>query len=209
MRRYEEILDHFRLCMDGYGHQWLSDDEARLFDREYNRDEDAGSFCNLFGPEKILENADDFLGWFLTRKTMASKSTMEAAPAVLRELIQWLVDEGHVTSEAADGSAELLEQAGSLAGSAELASLLYELSESSPVDALIESQDWENEMAAISRVEGETIWLRNEATGYEVPLRVPDHVAEVAEPGWRISALNLGRTSEGWYLLEIGNVYPI
>jgi hypothetical protein len=68
-RRYEEVIDYLRSCMDGYGHQWLSDEEAELFDREYNRDDEAGLFCNLFGPEMILENLDDFLGWFLVRKT--------------------------------------------------------------------------------------------------------------------------------------------
>ncbi|MCA1674028.1 MAG: hypothetical protein LC799_18140 [Actinobacteria bacterium] len=99
-----------------------------MFNREYSRDEAAGSFCNLFGPEKILENIDDFLGWFLIRKTMASKSTLEATPTVLRKLIRWLVEEGHVTSEAADGSAELLEEAGSSAKAEEFSSLLYDLS---------------------------------------------------------------------------------
>src|SRR5688572_20461622 len=72
--RYEEVLDCFRSCMDGYGHQWLSEEEAERFNREYDRDEEAGSFCNLFGPEKVLENLDDFVGWFLVRKTVVSKS---------------------------------------------------------------------------------------------------------------------------------------
>lgn len=208
-KRYEEVLSYFRSCMDGYGHQWLSDKEAELFNREYSRDEAAGSFCNLFGPEKILENVDDFLGWFLIRKTMVSKATLEATPTVLRKLIRWLVEEGHVTSDAADGSAELLEEAGSLAKAEEFSSHLYDLLETGPIDSLTENQDWENEMAVISRVDRTTIWLQNEETGYELPLNVPDDVAKLAEPGWRISALNLGRTPKGWFLLEMGNVYPI
>lgn len=55
----------------------------------------------------------------------------------------------------------------------------------------------------------ETISLQNEETEVEVPLRVPEDVAAVAKVDWRISALHLARTSEGWYLLEMGNVYPI
>ncbi len=74
---------------------------------------------------------------------------------------------------------------------------------------MVENQDWENEMAVIRRVDGETIWLQNEETGHELPLSVPYEIAQLAEPGWRISALHFGRTREGWCLLEMGNVYPI
>jgi hypothetical protein len=209
VRRYEEVIGYFRSCMDGYGHQWLSDEEGELFEREYGRNEEAGSFCNLFGPEKILENLDEFLGWFLVRKTMASKATLQATPSVLRKLLEWLVERGHVAGDAADGSAELLDEAGSLAKAEELSSHLHQLLEEGPLDSLTENQDWENEMAVITRVERKTIWLENEETGYEVPLDVPEGVAKLAEPGWRISALHLGHTSKGWHLLEMGNVYPI
>jgi hypothetical protein len=208
-RRYEEVLGYFRSCMDGYGHRWLSDEEAELFDREYNRDEEAGSFCNLFGPEKVLENLDDFVGWFLVRKTFASKSTLQATPTILRKLVQWLVGEGHVATDAADGLTELLDDAGSLAKAEEFSSRLYDFLQAGPIDSVIENQDWENEMAIISRVDPETIWLQNEETGYELPLGVPDDVARLAEPGWRITALHLGRMPGGWCLLEMGNVYPI
>lgn len=209
LRRYEEVLGYFRSCMDGYGHQWLSNKEAELFDREYSRDEEAGSFCNLFGPEKILENLDDFVGWFLVSKTFASKSTLQATPTVLRKLTQWLVEEGLVASDAADGSAELLDDAGSLASAEEFSGRLYDLLEADPVDSLIENQDWENEMAVISRIDQGMVWLQNEETGYELPLPVPGDVGKLAQPGWRISALHLGRTQKGWCLLEMGNVYPL
>lgn len=106
-------------------------------------------------------------------------------------------------------AAELLNVAGSLAKAEEFSSRLYDLIEEAPIRSLIENQDWESEMAVISRIDRGTIWLQNEATGYEPPLGVPDDVAKLAEPGWRISALNLGRTSKGWCLLEMGNVYPI
>lgn len=207
--RYEDIVGLFQSCMDGYGHQWLSDEEAKLFQREYNRNEEQGSFCNLFGPERILENLDDFLGWFLIRKTMASKSTLEATPTVLRKLVDWLVERDFVSRDAADGASELLDQAGSLAKAEAFSSQLYELMEEGSVLDVTESQDWENEMAVITRVEKGTIWLQNEETDYEVAFEVPDELAALAEPGWRISALHLGRTSEGWHLLEMGNVYPI
>ncbi|MGH2788481.1 MAG: hypothetical protein ACRDJV_11310 [Actinomycetota bacterium] len=208
-RRYEEVLGYFRSCMDGYGHQWLSGKEAELFDRVYSRDEEAGSFCNFFGPDKVLENLDDFVGWFLVRKTFASKSTLQATPTVLRKLVQWLVEEGHVASDAADGLAELLDDAGSLAKAEEFSSRLHNLLEAGPIDSLMESQDWESQMAVISRIDRGTIWLQNEETGYELPLGVPDDVAKLAVPGWRVSALHLGRTPEGWCLLEMGNVYPV
>lgn len=207
--RYEEVFDLFRSCMDAYGHRWLSDDEGDLFEREYNRDEVAGSFCNVFGPEKILENLDEFLGWFLIRKTMTSKSTLLATSPVLRKLIQWLIAEGHVALDAADGSFELLHEAESLPKAEEFSSRLYDLLEDGSPGPLIEIQDWENEMAVISRVGPKTIWLQNEETGYEIDFAAPENVAKLAEEGWRISALHLGRTSKGWHLLEMGNVYPI
>jgi hypothetical protein len=208
-KRYEDVLDYFRSCMDGYGHQWLSEKESELFERQVNRDEEAGSFCNLFGPEKILENLDEFVGWFLVRKTMASKSTLEATPAVLRKLVKWLVEEGHVSPDAADGSVELLAEAGSLPKAEEFSSRLYKASEGDPPEPLIEDQDWVDEMALVTRVDHKTIWLQNESTGYEVALLVPEYEANLAEPGWRISALHIARTPKGWHLLEMGNVYPM
>lgn len=30
-RRYEEVLDYLRSCIDGYGHQWLSEKDSELF----------------------------------------------------------------------------------------------------------------------------------------------------------------------------------
>ena len=149
------------------------------------------------------------MSWFLVRKTFASKSTLEATPGVLRKLVQWLVEKRHVTSDAADGSTELLDDAGSLAKAEEFSSRLYDTLEEGPVDSLIETQDWENEMAVIGRIDRGMIWLQNEETGYELSLAVPNDVANLAVPGWRISALHLGRTPQGWRLLEMGNVYPL
>lgn len=112
-------------------------------------------------------------------------------------------------SDAVDGAVELLDEAESLPKAQEFSSRLFELSEIDSPGPLIENRDWENEMAVITRIDRKTIWLQNEETGYEVPLAVPEDVAKLAEQGWRISALHLARTTTGWHLLEVGNVYPI
>ena len=62
-RRYEEICELLRHCLNGYGYTGLSELERKRWERAYEAgDEDA--FCHLMGPEQLVDNLGEFLGYY-------------------------------------------------------------------------------------------------------------------------------------------------
>ena len=49
-RRYEEVVELLRHCLDGYAYQSLDEEERRRWEEEFETNEE-GAFCRLFGPE--------------------------------------------------------------------------------------------------------------------------------------------------------------
>ncbi len=204
----EAVVDLLRSYLDGYGHQMLADEDAAFFHERYNEDEEASAFCNLFGPQYILEGLPEFLGWFVIRKVMAGPELTATFGPVAAELVRWLVEQGIVSAEAADGASELTrEAAADLPAAEELGTLLYGSGTDVDHDAVLEYVDWESELAEISRIEPGKLWFRSEL-GEIGPVIVPKRATEIARLGWGLSAASFGRTEAGWYVLEMGNVYP-
>jgi len=208
VRNREGLVDVYRSYLDGYGHDLLTTAESEFWQRRYDLDEEAGSFCNLFGPDRILEGLEGFLGWFVIRKVLGPPETIEAAGPVCADLTTWLVEEGYIDPGAADGALERTSAATrDLPLAEELSALLYASGRDVDEDAVLEFADWENELAEIERIEPGRLWFRSEL-GEIGPVLVPERAAGVARLGWGISALSFGRTEAGWHILEMGNVYP-
>jgi len=204
----EAVVDLLRSYLDGYGHQMLSEGEAAFFHERYDEDEEAGAFCKLFGPGYILEGLSEFLGWFVIRKVAVGPELVAAFGPVTDRLAAWLVAEGYVSAEAADGAVELATAAADhLPAAEELSSLLYDSGEEVDDEAVLEYVDWETELAEVSRIEPGRLWFRSEL-GEIGPVIVPERATKIARIGWGVSAPGFGRTEAGWYLLEMGNVYP-
>lgn len=203
-----DVVDLLRSYLDGYGHQMLSDEEAAFFQERYDEDEEAGAFCNLFGPEYILEGLSEFLGWFVIRKVAAGPELTAAFGPVTDRIVDWLVEEEIVTAQAADGAKDLTTTAArDLPAAEELSALLYDSGKDVDHDAVLEYVDWESELAEISRIEPGRLWFRSEL-GEIGPVIVPKRATELAWLGWGVSAPGFGRTEAGWHILEMGNVYP-
>jgi hypothetical protein len=204
----EAVVELYRSYLDGYGHELLTANERDLWQRQYDADEEEGSFCNLFGPDRMLEGLDGFLGWFVIRKVLGPPETVAAAGPVCADLTTWLVDEGYVDLRAADGFAELTTAAArDLPLAEELSGLLYTSGREVDDEAVIETANWENEVGEIWRIEPGRLWFQSEL-GEIGPVIVPHRASEIAGLGWGVSALAFGRTEAGWRILEMGNVYP-
>jgi hypothetical protein len=202
------IVDLYRSYLDGYGHDLLSTQEQDFWQGRYDADDEAGSFCNLFGPERILEGLDGFLGWFVIRKVLGPREIARAAGPVCAELATWLVARGYVEPGAAEGAEEIAAAATrDLPAAEELSELLFPSGKEVDPDDVLEYADWVDEAAQVSRVESGCLWFRSEM-GALGPVLVPQRASEIARVGWEVSALGLGRTEEGWHILEMGNVYP-
>src|SRR5271155_5528897 len=83
--KYESIIDLYGSYLESYwpGH-----------DGEY--DKVGGKYCDRFGPEDATAGFSEFLGYFMPRKVMCGKETMQAAGTVTKNLAKWLAEKGYV-----------------------------------------------------------------------------------------------------------------
>ncbi len=204
---YEHVVELLQHCLDGYGHQSLDRADASRFERLYNAEgAEHREFCEIFGPEHILQNLDEFLGYFMVRKVIAGKETLRAAGTVTKKLAAWLAENGYVAGRDAEDAAKRGgEAARDLPRAEELASRLRELA----VGRGRGDEDDEREgHFRITRVENGRIWLEDGVGGDDVcSLKVPADVARRCQVGWTLSGI-LGRSGKGWRIVEAWNVYP-
>jgi len=201
LRKYEDILDLFRSCLESY---WPGHSQE-----EYNRiTAKGGTFCGSFGPEEITGGLGEFLGYFMPRKVVAGKETMKAAGTVTKKLVNWLAEKGYVRDEEALAMAE--ERAGEAArdlpAASELAELLEAyLDEHAPDHYSREIEDH----FTVTRIEPGKLWLEPFSSGDRQigPVPVPHEVSRQCQKGWDISGVAV-KTSKGWRLLEVWNVTP-
>ena len=208
LARYEAVLDLLRSHLNGYAHEGLSAPEAARFERSYNAEgKEHREFCDLFGPEKIVENLGSFLGYFMIRKVVGSESLLRSTGTVTKKLIQWLLEKGHIDQEMADKALEIaMEAARELPAAERLARMLYEYAQShAPRHWTTELDDY----FTVEEVEANCLYLSgmDSETGI-VEVTVPREIVEHCKVGWQINLL-LGETRSGWRILETGNVYPM
>ena len=204
--RYEDVIELFQHSMNSYAYNSLDEDEGELFDKLYN--EQDIEFCDIFGPEKILENVDEFLSYFMVRKVMGSKELMKAAGTVTKKLAGWLEEKGYATAEDAEWAVETgAEAARSLPKAEELAGLLYDFAHNQATGKILERVD---DQFIIERIKPRKLWLSGLLCGMGTigPIAVPQAITDLAEEGWAVT-LWLGRTLRGWKILDVGNVYPM
>lgn len=205
--QYEDVIQLFQRCLDGYAYQALGKSDAKLFDRLYDAEGDAHrEFCQVFGLEHILPNLGQFLDWFMIRKVIAGKDLLRAAGTVTKKLAAWLAEKGYVEAEEAEDAREQgAAAARDLPKAEELASRLRRFAEDQ------ERGDEGNEIEdhfTITRVEPGKIWLEPLLEGAKLgPINVPEDISTRCKVGWTISG-EVGRVRRHWRLVEAWNVYP-
>jgi hypothetical protein len=204
-RRYEEVIELFRHCLNGYGVQDLErSGDVTLYQRLYNHRE--LEFCDIFGADKVLKNLPTFLNFFMIRKVMASEELLRAAGTVTKKLAWWLKERDYIDErEARAASALSLEAAHELPAAERLARLLYEYAQRHA------PRYWQDELDdyfVVEEIQPGKLFLSALATDTGIiEVTVPPEVSEHCKVGWHINLL-LGETRGGWRILETGNVYP-
>ncbi len=203
-QRYEEVIDLFRHCLNGYGHHDLDrSSEVTLYERLYFQKN--LEFCAIFGPDKILSALSNFLNYFMIRKVMASEALLQAAGTVMKKLVRWLEEHGHISGEEAlKGERMASEAARELPAAERLARLLYNFAQH------YAPRHWTDELDdyfTLDEVQPGLLVLSGTSAGDTVEVRVPQEISDHCKEGWIVNLL-LGKTPQGWYILETGNVYP-
>lgn len=202
--RYEEVIDLLRHCLNGNGYHDLdTSSEVALYEKLYFQKN--LEFCLIFGPEKILQSLGSFLNYFMIRKVMASEALLQAAGVVTKKLVKWLEEKGYIDAETAERGIRLAaEAARELPAAERLARLLYEYAQShAPRYWTAELDDY----FTIDQVHPGILILSGVVSSGIVEVRIPKEITEHCRKGWQVNLL-LGKTRNGWCILETGNVYP-
>lgn len=180
--RYRDVIELLHHFLNSYGYECL--DPAATGRYEALRAAPGGSqreFCEVMGPEHILPGMDEFLGYFMVRKVMASKELGRAAGTVTKRLAAWLAEQGYVRAETAKAAMEQSARAADeLPRTRELASRLE-----AHVEAAYrgEPSTEVEDHFRITRVEPGAIWLEGMLDGRELgPISSRERSARAAAP---------------------------
>lgn len=208
--RYASVVQLLKHSLDRYAYQYLDKKDEELFNRLYDaKGDEHREFCDIFGPEHILTNIDEFLSYFVPHKVIAGKETSRMAGTMTKKLAKWLASKGYAELENAQDAVESgASAARDLPAAAELASLLSQFADDQVLDP--EEGDLEDHFT-IARVEGGRIWLDAVMQGPEPgaigPLAIPREIARRCKEGWSIAGV-VGRRGGRWCLVEVWNIYP-
>jgi hypothetical protein len=206
LRNYEDVINLLRHCLNGYGPNSLDDPDRKRWEEAYEDDEEA--FCHLFGPEYILSEVHEFLGYFMVRKVMVGQDLLRSAGTVTKKLAGWLHEHGYAGEDARDLAVDRGAKASrDLPRAERLANLLYgqRLPSTAGGQTGLRPGDiiGEDLPLQIERVEPGKLFF----TGVDGPLRVSRQASDLAKPGWDVT-ITLLRQRGNWKVLEVGSVYP-
>jgi hypothetical protein len=213
-KKYDDVIYLLRCHLNSYAYEGLSKAEAAVFEQYFNAEgEDHREFCQLFGPEKIIENLSSFLGFFMIRKVSAGEDLKRTAGTVTKKLSHWLAAKEYIAEEAGlVGTEAGAEAARNLPRAERAAQLLLEAVDALAVaPAYLDDEDYlEFDHYPIAKVEPGKLWLKIFEGGGEKtlgPIPVPKKATELLQRGWDISCA-LGRIHGQWRIIEVANVYP-
>ena len=205
--QYQDVVELLQHSLNGYAYLTLSELDAKRFDQRFKAPGDAHrEFCELFGPEYILPNVGEFLGYFMVRKVSASQALLRAAGTVTKQLAAWLAEKGYADVEMVEVATEQ--------GAAAARELPKAEALATRLAAFAEAQDWDDAAESsedhfrITRVEPGRIWLEGLDGRERGPIPLPGTLSRQCPVGWTISGV-VGRVGRHWQLLEAWNVYPI
>lgn len=205
LNRYREVIELLQDCLNDCASELLDEDDQELFHRLSDAEgPEHREFCEIFGPEHILPNIDEFLDDYMVQ-LLAGSGLLRTAGTVTNKLAQWLHHKGYVSADKAQQATQTGDQA------ARTLPRLRKLAER--LHAYVEDQDRHSDEEfeghfTIASVGSDRIWLdslmHNRRFG---PFVMPQEIIHLCEPRWTVSGI-VGRTGNTWKVLELWNVYP-
>ena len=204
--RYADVIGLFTHSLNGYAASSLSQFDRARFDKHVDAEgEQHREFCDIFGPEHIIENVGEFLNYFMVSKDIVGADILRASGTVMKKLAKWLVEQKYVKSDDADVAIEKgSDAARDLPAAEKLSTLLYGLTAGrlEPRDSDIEGR------FSITKVEPGRIWLQDEDDGENYgPILLTEKVTKLCRVGWIISGA-VRKSGNRCVLVEAFQVYP-
>lgn len=195
--KYRSIIGLFESYLESYwpGH-----------DQEYDRiTSEGGTFCGTFGPEEILGGYSEFLSYFMPRKVMCGKETMQASGTVTKKLANWLAEKGYAqdTSFAAERAGEAAKELPAAQDALDLLDEFVDLNCPDDYEDEIQDHFW------IRRIEPGELWLEalTMHEGIIGPVPVPKKVTQIVQEMSDIGGVVV-KSRRGWRFLEVWKVSP-
>lgn len=203
---YSGVIGLFTHSLNSYAANSLNQFERARFDKHFDAEgEQHREFCDIFGPEHILENVGEFLNYFMVSKVIVGADTLRASGTVMKKLAKWLVEQGYAKSDDADMAIEQgSDAARDLPAAEKLSTLLYDLTAGrlEPRDSDIEGR------FSITKIEPGRIWLQDEDDGENYgPILLTEKATKLCRVGWIVSGA-VRKSGNRCVLVEAFQVYP-
>lgn len=195
--KYQSIIGLYESFLESYwpGH-----------DGEYDKiTKSGGTYCGTFGPEDVTYGYGEFLDYFMPRKVMCGKETMQAAGTVTKKLAKWLAEKGY-----AEDTEDDQERAGRAAKDLPNAQRVLDIldDDCEELDPAKVGKEIEDHFL-IQRIEPGKLWLKPLVAGDSVigPVHVPEQATALCEPGWDIGGI-VAKVGKSWRFVDVWNVSP-
>ncbi|WP_373893919.1 hypothetical protein [Virgibacillus sp. CBA3643] len=203
-RDYKSVIELFQDYLNMYAPNYLSGDEHKQWEAEFDKDEDC--YTRMFGQSKLKESVfTEFLDYFMIRKVMSSESFMKVAIRVMKKLNKWLHANNYIDREEYDDVQEYLGEAKDLPDVEKLADLIFDYSRGTMDTA------FEDELGGyftVVDIQPGQLWVKDALSGGTSvgPVHVSKQISDLCQKGWDINFV-IGLYQGKWYIVESGNVY--
>jgi len=205
--QYRGVVQLLQMYLNAYAGSYLSGRDLRRFNALYDSKGAAHrEFCEIFGPDHILSNVSEFLGYYLVRKAAAGEDLLRQAATVTKRLAGWLVANGHIGAEAAETAVDTATSAGHTLP--KLERLAQRLRAHAAASARgIPTAEGIQDHFTLTRVEPGQVWVTAVAGGTDHgPIALPEEATGELRSGMVISGVLVPRRG-GWRWAEVWNVY--
>ena len=156
-------------------------------------------------PGDLVQDADEFLDWYLVRRIPRGVSLLPDAAKMVAELCSWMADRGLVPAGDANVQAEYAElAAGQIPVAQKLEVLIQEFTGTPPHGPV---QDVLDSRFEVRDIKPERLTVVCQESGRRVVVHVPSLVSENCRLGWKITML-LEKRNNRWSIREPGMVDP-
>jgi len=202
---YEEAICYFEKYLNGWAHKYLNEKDKIRLNELYARE--GRKYCEIFGPEYIRAfEIKDFLGHFMIRNVLASKTSLETVGRVMHKLVKWMHEKNYMNFDDYEALNWLVRRLKvDMPVAEEVSDLLCLYALTHPVEDYSKTLD---DFFIITKVKPGKLWFESYQDGEEVgPVIVSEDISSKCKEGWTICLL-LAKAGNTWRILESGNMYP-